>query len=603
MWEMSESPEEILSALTGAAKQPAGGKVMDLSQAVRRFVEPGMSIQTGNGMAFPAAAYYEIARQFWGKQPGFTLIGNTGGAYNFAVFAHGGLCRRIISGFNGDGYPFPSPNPILTRAFQDGRVVPENWTYLTLTLRLMAGAMGVPFFPTKSLAGSTMEWENRESFLQLEDPFGTGEKSGVLRSLNPDISLAHGWAADPEGNTILGTPYSGNCYGALAARHGVIVTVEKVVDADTIRRFSFMTKIPGYAVKAVCPVPFGAHPTGLHSLGLPDFEGYGEDEEFILEARKASRDPDQYQAWLEKWVLGCRNHEEFLSRLGQGRIWFLMGRIQKESWRSELSESAERLPFPKEATPAERLVFGAAQRLNRLVKEKSYKLLLCGIGVSNLASWISYYDLKREGYPLELVAEIGFYGYSPLPADPFIFNLRNLPTCRMISDIFTTLGIMMSGSQTRSVGVIGAGQVDRFGNVNTTKVSEQGPYLVGSGGANDVASGASEIIVTLEQSKTRFLDGVPYITSPGGKVTTVVSQLGIFEKGFGKQELRLTGYFPYGSGRSEEEVVRDVRGQCGWDLKVASPLEVLPLPSPEQLSFIRVFDPKRLFLGGAEGKR
>jgi acyl CoA:acetate/3-ketoacid CoA transferase beta subunit len=81
---------------------------------------------------------------------------------------------------------------------------------------------------------------------------------------------------------------------------------------------------------------------------------------------------------------------------------------------------------------------------------------------------------------------------------------------------------MMSGSQTWSVGVIGAGQVDRFGNVNTTKVSEQGPYLVGSGGANDVASGASEIMVTLEQSKTRFLDGVPYITSPGGKVTTVV---------------------------------------------------------------------------------
>jgi hypothetical protein len=79
MWEMSESLEEILSAVAGAEKQPAGGKVMDLSEAVRRCVEPGMSIQTGNGMAFPAAAYYEIARQFWGKKPGFTLIGNTGG--------------------------------------------------------------------------------------------------------------------------------------------------------------------------------------------------------------------------------------------------------------------------------------------------------------------------------------------------------------------------------------------------------------------------------------------------------------------------------------------------------------------------------------------
>ena len=259
-------------------------------------------------------------------------------------------------------------------------------------------------------------------------------------------------------------------------------------------------------------------------------------------------------------------------------------------------------PFPKEATPAERLVFGAAQKLNRLVKEKSYKLLLCGIGVSNLASWISYYDLKREGYPLELVAEIGFYGYSPLPADPFIFNLRNLPTCRMISDIFTTLGIMMSGSQTWSVGVIGAGQVDRFGNVNTTKVSEQGPYLVGSGGANDVASGASEIIVTWnEQNPLPGWGALHHF--PGRESDDRCLSVGHFREGFGKQELRLTGYFPYGSGRSEEEAVRDVREQCGWDLKVASPLEVLPLPSPEQLSFIRVFDPKRLFLGGAEAKR
>jgi acyl CoA:acetate/3-ketoacid CoA transferase alpha subunit/acyl CoA:acetate/3-ketoacid CoA transferase beta subunit len=587
-------------------KLPEGqptGKVMELSEAVRRFVEPGMSIQTGNGMAFPAAAYFEIARRFWGKDPGFTLIGNTGGAYNFAIFAHGRLCRRIISGFNGDGYPFPSPNPILTRAFQEGRVVPESWTYLTLTLRLMAGAMGVPFFATKSLAGSTMELENRENYSRAENPFSPGEKVGLLKALNPDIALAHGWAADPEGNTILGTPYSGHCYGALAAKNGVIVTVEKIVDADFIRRYSFMTKIPGYVVKAVCPAPFGAHPTGLHALGVPDFEGYGEDEEFILEARKASRDPDQYQVWLEKWVLGCKDQGEFLSRLGQKRTWFLMGRVHKDSWTSELAELTDRLPFPEEATPAERLVFGAAEKLSQIVKEKKYKLLLCGIGVSNLASWIAYYDLCREGVPLELVAEIGFYGYSPLPADPFIFNLRNLPTCRMISDIFTTLGIMMSGSQTWSIGVIGAGQVDRFGNVNTTKVSESGPYLVGSGGANDVASGASEIVVTLEQSKSRFVEKVPYITSPGSKVTTVISQLGILEKDFGGEELRLTAYFPIYPNQTEEGIVRSIREQCGWNLQVSPRLQVLSLPSPEDLKFIRCFDPKRLFLGGSEAKR
>jgi len=304
---------------------------MDLSEAVRRFVVPGMSIQTGNGMAFPTAAYFEIARRFWGKDPGFTLIGNTGGAYNFAVFAHGRLVRRIISGFNGDGYPFPSPNPILTRAFQEGKVVPESWTYLTLTLRLMAGAMGIPFFPTKSLAGSSMELENREDFGRFENPFSPGEKVGLLKALNPDIALAHGWAADPEGNTILAAPYSGNCYGALAARKGVIVTVE--------------------------------------------------------------------------------------------------------------------------------------------------------------------------------------------------------------------------------------------------------------------------------QSKSRFVEKVPYITSPGDKVTTVVSQLGILEKEFGREELRLTAYSPISPNQTEEKTVLAAREQCGWDLQVSPRLQALPLPSAEDLKFIRCFDPKRLFLGGPEAKK
>ncbi len=64
---------------------------------------------------------------------------------------------KIISVFNGDGYPFPGPNPILSRAYSEGSVEIENWTQLTIVLRFIAGAMGVPFFPTKSISGSSME--------------------------------------------------------------------------------------------------------------------------------------------------------------------------------------------------------------------------------------------------------------------------------------------------------------------------------------------------------------------------------------------------------------------------------------------------------------
>jgi acyl CoA:acetate/3-ketoacid CoA transferase alpha subunit/acyl CoA:acetate/3-ketoacid CoA transferase beta subunit len=594
---------DFLKQKTARPESSNENKVMDLASAVRSHVRPGMSIHAGNGMGFPTAAYYEIARQFWGKDPGFTLIGVTGGAYSFSVFAHGRLCRRIISGFNGDGYPFPTPNPILTRAFSEGLVIPESWSHLTLTLRLMAGAMGLPFFPTKSLKNSSMEIENREYYCQAPDPFAAGESVGLVKALNPDLSLVHALAADAEGNAILAAPYSANHYGALAAKEGAIVTAEKIVGADFLRRYSYMAQVPGYVVRAVCPVPFGAHPVGLPALGVPEIDGYGEDEEFIQEARRSSRDRHTYQSWVDKWVLECRNHCDFLSRLGQKRIWHLMGRINRESWSSELAEAAERLPYPELPTPAERLVIGASQKIREIIGEKKYRLILCGIGVSNLASWTAYYALRHAGTSVDLAAETGFYGYSPQPADPFLFNLRNLPSCLMINDIFTTLGIFISGYNASSLGILGAGQIDRFGNVNTTKVSLKGDYMVGSGGGNDVASGACEVMITLEQNKDRFVEKVPYITSPGHRVSTVVSQYGIFEKAQGLSELALTGYFIDPSVETEEEMIRIIRDQCGWPLKISRTLRKIPSPSADEIKFLRCFDPRRLYLGGPESKR
>lgn len=579
------------------------GKVMELSEAVKKFIHPGMSIQFGNGMTTPTAIFFEIARQFWGKNPGFTLVGISGGAYNLALFVHGRLCKKIISAFNGDGYPFPGPNPILSRAFSDGSVQIENWTQLTIVLRFIAGAMGLSFFPTKSMSGSSMEIFNKDNFVRIPNPFVKDESVNVVRAYNPDIAIAHGWAADADGNTIMSVPHSGNHFGALAAKNGVIVTVEKIVDAYFIRRHAHMTRLPGYIVKAVCPAHMGGFPMGIHALGVDEAEGYGEDEEWIIEARKASRRPEDYQAWVEKWVLGCKTHDDFLNLLGQKRIWHLKGKIQNDSWMSELTEMSGRLALPKKPTPAEILVSVAARKVEEIIRTKNYRLALCGIGVSNLAAWLAYYSLRRQGYPLELVAEIGYYGYSPQPADPYVFNLRNIPSCRMISDIFTSLAVFMSGAQTSSVGILGAGQVDKFGNVNTTKISAAGPYLVGSGGANDVASGSSEVIVTLEQGKERFLEKVDYITSPGIRVSTVVSQCGIFEKEIGGNELILTGYVPLRSGASEEESVRNIKESCGWKLKIKDKLQAISLPADEEILFIRCFDPRRYFLGSEESKK
>ena len=66
-----------------------------------------------------------------------------------------GLVKKIIVSFAGEGYPTPGPSPVIWNALASKKMQLENWTMLTIPQRLLAGAMGVPFFPTRSLAGSS----------------------------------------------------------------------------------------------------------------------------------------------------------------------------------------------------------------------------------------------------------------------------------------------------------------------------------------------------------------------------------------------------------------------------------------------------------------
>jgi acyl CoA:acetate/3-ketoacid CoA transferase beta subunit len=143
---------------------------------------------------------------------------------------------------------------------------------------------------------------------------------------------------------------------------------------------------------------------------------------------------------------------------------------------------------------------------------------------------------------------------------------------------------------------VGAGQIDKFGNINSTRTAS-GQFIVGSGGANDIVTAARETVVVVTQRKPAFVERVDYITSPGSKVRCVISTMGRFEKDAG-DELVLTAYFT-AEGRTREEIVAEIRERCGWELKVAEPLEALDPPTAEELALLRVFDPERFFLGKA----
>ena len=501
----------------------------------------------------------------------------------------------MLASYLGDSYPFPAPNPLIQKAFAGGKVKFEEWSMLTLTQRLVAGALGLPFFPTRSLAGSSLA-ENLDGYTLAADPF-SGEEIGLVRALRPDLSLVHGWLADPEGNTVLNMPLVGNAYGALAAREGAVVTVERVVSTAELARYREHVRIPAEAVRAVVEVPFGAHPSGHHHFPQREGEGgYAEDRPFILEARRACRRDETYRSWLEEWILGCPDHRSYLAKLGPERLLTLKGRLSADAWSLHFLEggngagSGDGPP----ATGAERMIVAAGREIERLALKRGYRSILAGVGASHMASWMAYYSLLAQDRRVALLAEIGLYGFVPLPGDSFVFALQNFPTARLYSDVLHILGGFVSGNPGPCLGVLGAAQVDCRGNINSSQVPAASLYLVGSGGGNDVASSAAEVVVVAEQAPHRFVEEVPFITSPGERVTTVLSQYGLYRKDPTDGILKLAAYQER-PGVTALETVQEIKERCGWDLQLCPDLVPLAPPSLEELSRLRCLDPERYF--------
>ncbi len=206
------------------------------------------------------------------------------------------------------------------------------------------------------------------------------------------------------------------------------------------------------------------------------------------------------------------------------------------------------------------------------------------------------YHLQEEDYLIELLVELGYFGNSPRPAEPFLLNFGNFGTCKMLTETLDTLGVFTCGTTNRCIGVLGGGQIDKFGNINSSWISED-VYLTGSGGANDVATGATETMVIMQQSRHRFLEKVPFVTAPGTRVKSLISTLGVFEKINDDEEFTLTKYWITPGSSSAEEVIRDIKEQCGWDLKVAGrPIRLRRPPGGDELKLLRVFDPHRYYL-------
>jgi acyl CoA:acetate/3-ketoacid CoA transferase alpha subunit/acyl CoA:acetate/3-ketoacid CoA transferase beta subunit len=555
-----------------------------LSDAVARHVQAGDTLHIVVGHHRWTAAAREVVRQWWERDPQFTLVMLSLSSLG-ALFFRGGLVRKVITGYSGDTFPNFTPNPWFARAYGRGEVDVEHWSFLAFTQRLEAAARGLPAIVTRSIAESSME-ENA-GFARVDSPFGA---VGLLAPLQPDVALMHAPVADREGNVAVHPPLLEGVWGALAARRGAIVTVEKIV--DDLRPWSHLVRIPGHKVLAVVETPMGAHPGGVFSGDLP-VDGYGEDYEFWVDARAATRG-DDYDAWIRHWVLEVDTQEKWLDRLGAERITSLRARADADSWRADAAAHVPDLDAPVNGWERA-AVFGARYLAARIAATEA-DAVLAGAGVANLSAWLGVKLARARGSAVTLTAEIGLWGYEPVPADPFVLNHRNFPSATMLSDAGTVLGSLVGGAGTTTIGCLGGAQIDRNGNINSTMVPG-GAFLVGSGGGNDVASVAAECVVVATLNPTRTPERCGYITSPGRAVRALVTDLGLLEKlgaGGSDDELVLTAV-PAGPEPMLERIER-ARAACGWDLRVGETVADLPSPEPDEVGALRSWDPRGWFL-------
>ena len=554
-------------------------KLCTLQEAVSRHVTPGDHIFLGQR---GSAGLYEVIRQFWSTRPGFTISSIMVSDLHF-LLAYTGLATKVISSL----MPF-GRTPRIQDIAGDSPLEVERWTIYTIILRYMAGGTGVPFLPTRSILGSSIGSELApEVYSEMDAPFGDGGRVGLVSALRPDVAIIHGVAADPAGNTILEPDWIVDCWGARASARSTIVTVEKVVSTETIRRYSPLVTIPAFMVDAVCEAPLGAHPRELYNGWVSEVEPYINDFEFTRGFQQASQEgQDGVNAWLKEWVLDLPTHEAFLEKLGEERVKKLRSTGQSQVGEQALAFSSEQ---SEEYIDVEMMAVAAARKIEEVVRRGNYRFIQAGPGIALPATFQAFASLRAQDYDVEVMVGFGNFGFRPHNAS--LAGIPHLSTPKMFGSMADMYGSLLRGPESPSLGILGIAEIDKHANINITRLAD-GTIMAGSGGHNDCAMGAGEILVTGRISPRRFRSELGFITTPGDRVRTVVTDLGILEKPGDSKELVLTSYYAK-EGTSQDEAIAAIKEQCGWDLKVAPDIHAQPPPTLEELTIIRQFSARR----------
>jgi glutaconate CoA-transferase subunit B len=207
-----------------------------------------------------------------------------------------------------------------------------------------------------------------------------------------------------------------------------------------------------------------------------------------------------------------------------------------------------------------------------------------GIGLPSLAC-----NLARATHApgCVLIYESGTIGAKPTQLPLSIGDGELADTADAVVGVPEMFAYWLQGGRI-DVGFLGAAQIDRFGNLNSTVIGDYAHpkvRLPGAGGAPEIARSCREIYVMLRHTPRAFVERLDFRSSVGERVSVVVTDLGLLEPAGERRELTLTHVHP-------GVEVDQAREATGWELRVAEDVRETPPPSDEELAALRALQTK-----------
>ncbi|HYU72881.1 MAG TPA: CoA-transferase, partial [Ktedonobacteraceae bacterium] len=189
-------------------------------------------------------------------------------------------------------------------------LVTEEYSNFTIGLALLAGSLGVPYIPTRSLLGSDLPRQN-PTFYQQQSPLDASPLL-LVPAVQPDVTIIHVQRSDIDGNAHLWGSL-GVCEAAMLAARNVILVAEEIVSREVILSDPNRVVGPSFKVRAVVHEPWAAHPSAVSGY-------YNRDHPYYHEYHKRTRTTEGFQQWLAEWVLNMPNRDAYKAKLGEERL-------------------------------------------------------------------------------------------------------------------------------------------------------------------------------------------------------------------------------------------------------------------------------------------